>query len=185
MIMEMKNRFTCCATHLLSLSLLLTALTACDFVKTGRTAAPSAEETRSIDVISQREALLKIRVAEIYSNLYSGDLEHRYCTPGYLKIYDAVMAADSNPDEVGFFNYNHWTMAQDCPDNPEFRVEFLEMSSDSVAMVKVVEDEMNTGATLKMEWSDGDWYVADFFTEPGAPSETAMMLEYLGVQTPQ
>ena len=183
--MKMKNRFSRCATFVVTLSLQLVALTACDFVKAGRTAAPSAEETRSIDVRSQREALLENRIAEIYSNLYSGDLEHRYCTPAYLKIYDAVMEADSGIDEVGFFDYNHWTMAQDGPDNPEFRMEFLEMLSDSVAMVKVVEDEMNTGATLKLEWSAGDWYVADFYTEPGAPSETGMMLDYLGVQPPR
>ncbi len=49
-----------------------------------------------------RVAALKDRVSEIYTNLYEGELEERYCSEAYLEVYNAVVSADKELDEVGF-----------------------------------------------------------------------------------
>ncbi len=109
-----------------------------------------------------RVAALKDRVSEIYTNLYEGELEERYCSEAYLEVYNAVVSADKELDEVGFFDSNHWTSAQDGPDSPVFVVKSMELLSDSVAAVEVREDEMQTGATLRFVWERDNWYVEDF-----------------------
>ena len=132
--------------------------------------------------ISEREKLLRERVAEIYSDLYRPYLEKHYCTKAYFDIYQKVTALDANKDEVGFFDWNHWSSAQDGPDKPHFKIKYLEMISSDEAIVNIKEDEMDTGAVLKFKWERDNWYVDDFIWPDTNTTETYQMILYLKKQ---
>ncbi len=140
--------------------------------------APCESETVATDSVSDGIAEL---IAEIYGKLSEPGLEYKYCSKGYLALYDAIAATDTVPDEVGFFNYNHWTSAQDGPDNPVFAIKQITLESDSVIIAEVREDEMNTGANLRLIKENGAWRVDDFFIPGDSIGEVERMRDYLHV----
>ncbi len=133
-------------------------------------------EPTAIDIDVDREELLRKRILEIYSIDDIGGREDRYCSTAYLEVYKAVLAADAETGEIGFFDYDHWTSAQDCPDAPVFMIKRIDRLSDTEAIVEVREDEMNTGARLKCVWERGNWYIDDFLSSDSVSELQQMQL---------
>lgn len=130
-------------------------------------------------ITSAQQAALEKTIAGIYGNLNTGDLEQRFCSPQYLEIYNKVKAADENLGEIGFFSSNHWVSAQDGPDNPVFEVKDIRIISPTEAIVDVRENEMHTGARLKLIYENGEWKVDDFLQKDDNKSEVNQMKIYL------
>lgn len=139
----------------------------------------SEEAVDSSELLTQREELLRSRVMDIYADCELADREHRYCSEAYLELYDRVVEHDAASGEIGFIDWDHWTNAQDGPDNPAYQIVNLKMMSPDEAIVSVREHEANTGADLKMVWERNNWYVDDFLNQSTPPGEKERITNYL------
>ena len=143
--------------------------------------------TDSLDAISEKEKVIKERLENIFSEVYtakaSTDFDELYLTSEYNNLLKKDIELSSG--EIGFINSSHWVQGQDS-DNPSMRVESVNMLSDNKAEAKIkikAFDSSNHEEDVKlvMVYERDNWYIDDFISYFNGieQSEKKGLMEYI------
>lgn len=139
------------------------------------TVADAAEALSEEDTEANQEDEIIERVKEIYAAVKKRKsaadydrLEQRYTTRTWRKAIKAVLAKDAkSEDEVGFFDFDYWSMSQDDGD---LKVKNIKVSNIDVEKgVATVSVELHnygsvTPLQLSMRREDDGWRINNFGT---------------------
>ena len=110
-------------------------------------------------------AQIKAVVKAVYSDPDAKGLEAGYCSQDYLDVFRQVQAIDDSLAQegyIGYFDYNHWTGAQDRS-GYSFRINSIKICGTDHATVTV--HVHNCGTVTKVHLTliqeDGSWKIDD------------------------
>ena len=126
-------------------------------------------------------AQIRTVVKAVYSDPDAKGLEAGYCSQDYLDVFSQVQAIDDSLAQegyIGYFDYNHWTGAQDRS-GYSFRIKSIKISGTDRATVVVHVHNCRTvtKVQLNLVLEDGAWKIDDLCMD-GA-SEKARMKKFL------
>ena len=94
------------------------------------------------------------------------ELNRLYLTAEYIHLIDSVNTFDSIycADKVGFWEYDHWIMAQDC-DNPTYTLDTVTISDSTTnwywAKITIHNLGKDTKVYLLMMPENGEWKIGE------------------------
>ena len=110
-------------------------------------------------------AQIRAVVSSVYSDPDAKGLEAAFCSQDYLDVFRKVQAIDdalAQEGLIGFFDYNHWTGAQDRS-GYSFRLKSVSISGkdSATATVHVRNCGTVTKVHLTLVQDDGSWKIDD------------------------
>jgi hypothetical protein len=110
-------------------------------------------------------AQIRAVVSAVYSDPDAKGLEAAFCSQDYLDVFRKVQAIDdalAQEGLIGFFDYNHWTGAQDRS-GYSFRLKSVSISGkdSATATVHVRNCGTVTKVHLTLVQEDGSWKIDD------------------------
>ncbi|MBO7138080.1 MAG: DUF3828 domain-containing protein [Bacteroidaceae bacterium] len=116
------------------------------------------------------------RVREIYDEVYGWYLAHVddpsendfndkiFFSKDYWKILSDVICADTESEEIGFFDYDHWIQAQDWDRDLALHVDSVNIIDDHHAFVHthITNCGSKSSLIIAMLFEDGAWFIDDF-----------------------
>ncbi len=122
-------------------------------------------------------AQIRTVVKAVYSDPDAKGLEAGYCSQDYLDVFSQVQAIDDSLAQegyIGYFDYNHWTGAQDRS-GYSFKIKSIKISGTDRAMATV--HVRNCGTVTKVQLTmiqeNGAWKIDDLCMD-GASEKTRM-----------
>lgn len=121
------------------------------------------------------EEMITKRVKEIYNAYINSDedertLDETYCSDEWQDIVEDVENNDlrNHQGEVGFFDWNYWTQAQDSGNMSVSNLKVTELTVDS-ATVKMILHNLGTKTPMQLRliFEDGEWVIDDFINKSG------------------
>ena len=114
---------------------------------TQKESAETAAEAQVLDSLSAAQFVENVynEVFALYKRSLNGKttmpdvaaLDHRFCSAAYLEQDSLIAVADEqSPEEMGFWDYDHWVQGQDWCDDLASRVDSVKEEQDK-AMVFV------------------------------------------------
>ena len=126
-------------------------------------------------------AQIKAVVSAVYSDPDAAGLEAAYCSRDYLEVFCQVRAMDdalAREGLIGFFDYNHWTGAQDRS-GYSFKIKNINTSGKDRAMATVHVHNCGTVTKVKLTLiqEDGFWKIDDLCMD--GQSERSRMKKFI------
>jgi hypothetical protein len=122
--------------------------------------------------------IVKTRLNQIYHKIFASytsngpspnrdTFDKKFTTADYQLWLQKVNVIDNkHPEEIGFFDYDHWIMAQDW-NSPSLRVNTVKMisSNEARANVTICDNSSRIPLTLILKRQNGIWLIDDFITQ--------------------
>ena len=126
-------------------------------------------------------AQIKAVVKAVYSDPDAKGLEAGYCSQDYLDVFRQVQAIDDSLAQegyIGYFDYNHWTGAQDKSES-SFRLKSINANGEdyATAIVHVHNCRTVTKVQLNLVRENGAWKIDDLCMD--GRSEKTRMKEFI------
>lgn len=121
------------------------------------------------------EEMITKRVKEIYNAYINSDedertLDETYCSDEWQDIVEEVENNDlrNHQGEVGFFDWNYWTQAQDSGNMSVSNLKVTELTVDSATVEMILHNlGTKTPMQLRLIFEDGEWVIDDFINKSG------------------
>lgn len=121
------------------------------------------------------EEMITKRVEEIYNAYINSDedertLDETYCSDEWQDIVEDVENNDlrNHQGEVGFFDWNYWTQAQDSGNMSVSNLKVTELTVDSATVEMILHNlGTKTPMQLRLIFEDGEWVIDDFINKSG------------------
>lgn len=121
------------------------------------------------------EEMITKRVKEIYNAYINSDedertLDETYCSDEWQDIVEDVENNDlrNHQGEVGFFDWNYWTQAQDSGNMSVSNLKVAELTVDSATVEMILHNlGTKTPMQLRLIFEDGEWVIDDFINKSG------------------
>lgn len=121
------------------------------------------------------EEMITKRVKEIYNAYINSDedertLDETYCSDEWQDIVEDVENNDlrNHQGEVGFFDWNYWTQAQDSGNMSVSNLKVTELTVDSATVEMILHNlGTKTPMQLRLIFEDGEWVIDDFINKSG------------------
>ena len=112
---------------------------------------------------------------EIYNAYINSDedertLDETYCSDEWQDIVEDVENNDlrNHQGEVGFFDWNYWTQAQDSGNMSVSNLKVTELTVDSATVEMILHNlGTKTPMQLRLIFEDGEWVIDDFINKSG------------------
>lgn len=152
--------------------------------------AVESNQTQSSNLKTEIEK----RVKDIYDEIFSWYLAHmddlsnknfnrpEVFSKNYWQIFSAVQRKDTESDELGFFDYDHWIQAQDWDTDLAMHIDSVEVKDNCHALVNshITNCGNQSPLLIAMVLENGTWLIDDFITPDHANrSEKSEMKLYL------
>lgn len=121
------------------------------------------------------EEMITKRVKEIYNAYINSDedertLDETYCSDEWQDIVEDVENNDlrNHQGEVGFFDWNYWTQAQDSGNMSVSNLKVTELTVDSATVEMILHNlGTKTPMQLRLIFEDGEWVIDGFINKSG------------------
>lgn len=119
---------------------------------------------------------IRQRVEAIYQKPWDEIREADYMTDDYMRLFNQVYQLDAqHPDELGFYDYDHWYQTQDDPTYSKVTIANVDILNATDALVTIEiryqheqyfgEDTVHTKMFFPMKFERGDWYIDDIIVQ--------------------
>ena len=150
-------------------------------------------DTDTVQLMDVRTKVEK-RVREIYDEVFGWYLAHvddpckndfddkKFFSKDYWKVLSDVIRADTESEELGFFDCDHWIQAQDWDKDLALHIDTVKLTDDHHAFVHshITNCGSKSSLIIAMIFEEGAWFIDDFIRpDIDNPSEKENMKVYI------